>query len=116
MKRTNEEALELFADILEPAAEVLADKELADIIRGGGKPVKAVAVAIRKHKAEIIEILARIDGADPEEYEVNVLVLPVRLINLLNRPEIKELFTLQGQTGDAASSGSATENTGDGAI
>lgn len=116
MNRTNEEALELFADILEPAADVLADKELAAMIRGGGKPIKAVAFAIRNHKAEIIEILARIDGKRPDEYEVNLIALPLRLIRLLNRPEIQELFTLQDQTAAAVYSGPVTENIGDGVV
>lgn len=116
MKKTSEDALDLFADILEPAAEILADDKVAEVIRTGGKPIRAVKYAIKNHKKEVIEILARIDGKDPETYEVNALTLPARLIQLLNKPEIQDLFTLQDQIEDAASSGPATENTGDGVV
>lgn len=115
-KRTNDEALDLFADLLEPAAEIIGDKEVADILKSGDKPIKAIKVAIKKHKSAVVEVLARIDGVEPSKYEVNVLTLPVKLIELLNRPEVQELFTSQGQENAAGSFGSVTENTEDGAI
>ena len=115
MARTNEEQLELFADLLEPAAEIITDKEVSGAIKAGEKPIKAVKLAIKNHKAAVIEMLARIDGVAPDKYHVNVLTLPVKLVNLFNKPEVQELFTLQGQTDGAAASGSATENIEDGA-
>lgn len=115
MQRSNEEELELFADLLEPAAEILSDKEIVTVLQSGEKPIKAVVLAIKHHKSAIIEILARIDGVDPAEYKVNALTLPVKVINLLNHPELQELFTLQGQTSTAESAGSAMESTEDGA-
>lgn len=114
MQRSNEEELDLFADLLEPAAEIIGDKEVADVIRNGGKKITAVALAIKNHKSEVIKILARIDGVPVEEYKVNAITLPIRLINLLNIPEVGELFTGQSRK-SAASSGSATENIKDGA-
>ena len=112
--RTNEDALELFADLLEPAAEIFTDKEVVEILQSGEKPIKAVKIAIKNHKSAVIEMLARIDGIEPEDYKVNIISLPVKLLNLLNKPELQDLFTLQGQEIDVGSSGSATENTKDG--
>ena len=109
-ERTNEEALDLFADLLEPAAEILSDPELSKTLQSSGKAVKAVQLAIKNHKEAVIQILARIDGVNPADYKVNALTLPIKLINLLNRPEVKELFTSQGQNGGNVSSGSATES------
>lgn len=114
--RSNEDALDLFADLLEPVAEILADEELVKTIRSDGKLVTAVKLAIKRHKREVVEILARLEDKAPEEYEVNLLALPVKLLNLLGRPEIKELFISQGQSDDAAPSGSATGNIGDGVL
>lgn len=113
-KRSNEDALELFADLIEPAAEIFADAEVAEIMRSGAL-AKAVKVAIKNHKSAVIEILARIDGVEPKDYQVNVLSLPVKLINLLNKPELQELFTPQGQENAVGSFGSATASTKDGA-
>lgn len=115
MQRTNEEELDLLADLLEPAAEILGDKAVGDVFRTGGKPIVAVKYAIKNHKDAVIEILARIDGVPVKDYKVSAITLPVKLLSLLNRPELKDLFTSAEQMSDAAPSGSATENTEDGA-
>ena len=46
MARTNEEQLELFADLLEPAAEFLADAEFVGMLQSGKAPIKAAAFAL----------------------------------------------------------------------
>ena len=111
--RSNEEALEIFADILEPAGEIIGDDEVKDLLRGSDR-MKAVKVAIKKHKAAIIEILARIDGVEPEEYKIGIFTLPAKVISLLNNEDVQELFIGQGQNGGGASSGSATGTITDG--
>ena len=54
--------------------------------------------------------MATMDGVPVEEYKCNVFTLPVKILELLNDSELIRLFTYQGQTGDANSSGSASEN------
>ena len=115
MQRTNEEELDLFADLLDPAAEILTDEAVRSVFTSGGKPITAIKYAIKNHKAAVLEILARIDGVPVEDYHISALALPVKLLALLNRPELKGLFSSAGQTNDAAPSGSHTENTEDGA-
>lgn len=110
--RSNEESLDLFADLLEPVAEILADAEVKEAFES--KKIRGVKVAIKKHKAEVIQILALVDGIPVEEYKVNVLTLPLKLLELLNKPEVAELFQSQGQMNFAATSGSATETMEDG--
>lgn len=109
-ERTNEESLDLFADLLEPCATILGDKEVTAAFEGGNM-LKAIKTAIKTHKPEMIEILAILDGADPATYRVNPLMIPVRFLKLLNDPAtgdaIKELFTLQSQIETGESSGSA---------
>lgn len=110
---TNEEALDLFADILEPLGEILGDTAVADAFRE--KRIKGVKVAIKAHKKAVIELLALMDGENPESYKVGVWTLPIKLLQLFNQPEFNELFTLQSRTSGGGSSGSATVNTeGDG--
>lgn len=110
LRKANEDALEAFADILEPAGEIIADDEVKSFFRSGDK-MKAVKAAIKGHKSALIEILARLDGCNPNEYKVGVFTLPAKVIGLLNNPEIGQLFTGQGQNVDGEFSGSATETT-----
>lgn len=108
-----EQALDILANILEPAVEIMSDKEVSDALRGkSGKPSKAraIAVAIKKHKSAVISILAATECADPEEYvkTLNVITLPKKALELLNDKDLLDLFRAQSQTEDGTSSGSAT--------
>lgn len=106
-----EEALDLLADLLEPASEIMLDTEFVSLAREG-KTMKAVKVAIKNHKKAVIEILARLDGKEPDDYEVNFFTLPKQVLEIMNDGAIKDLFTSRGQKITNGSSGSATENTG----
>ena len=104
-----EAALDLLADLIEPAGEIMADKEIGDVFKKNR--FKAIGLAIRNHKRSVMQIMATMDGVPVDEYKCNVLTLPVKILELLNDPALVQLFTYQGQTGDAKSSGSASENT-----
>lgn len=106
-----EAALELLADMIEPAGEIMSDKEIGDVFKENR--FKAIGMAIKNHKKAVMQIMATIDGVPVEEYKCNVFTLPAKILELLNDPDIIQLFTFQGQTGDANSSGSASENIGD---
>jgi len=114
MDRTNEECLDLFADLIEPCAEILGDPEVRAAFETN--KLKAVKAAIKNHKKAVIEILALVDGADPATYKVGVLTLPLKVLELLNKPEVVDLFQSQAQMKTAAGSGSATANTRGGAV
>lgn len=104
-----EKALELLADLIEPAGEIMVDKEIGEVFKKNR--FKAIGLAIKKHKKAVIQILATMDGVTVEEYNCNVFTLPIKILELLNDPDLVRLFTYQGQTGDAISSGSVSENT-----
>ena len=106
-----EEALELLAELIEPAMEIMTDADVVKNSRAGAMP-KAIAAALRNHKQAVLNFMAAIERKDPKEYaeEVNLLTLPKQLLEILNDPEAVALFTSQGQT-ETASSGSASENT-----
>ena len=106
-----EAALDLLADLIEPAGEIMSDKQIGDIFKENR--FKAIGLAIKNHKRAVMQILATMDGVPVEEYKCNVFSLPVKILELLNDPEMIQLFQYQGQTGDANSSGSASENTED---
>ena len=102
-----EAALDALADLIEPATEIMTDVHFVKCIKDNNR-VKAVKLAIKNHKKAIITILAVLDGKKPEEYEVNILTLPSKLMELANDPDVVSLFQLQGTV---TSSGSAMENT-----
>ena len=104
-----EAALELLADLIEPASEIMSDKEIGDVFKQNR--FKAIGLAIKNHKKAVMQILATMDGVPVDDYKCNVFSLPVKILELLNDPALVQLFTFQGQTGDANSSGSASENT-----
>ena len=104
-----EAALDLLADLIEPAGEIMSDKEIGEVFKKNR--LKAIGLAIKNHKKAVLKIMATMDGVPVEEYKCNVFTLPFKLLELLNEPDLIQLFTYQGQTGDAISSGSASENT-----
>lgn len=106
-----EQALDILADIVEPAAAIFADKEIKDIYESGQPKLKLVKVIIKRHKPEVMQILAALDGEDPETYSPGLFTLPLRLIEILNDPELASFFEQQSQIATVESSGSATGGT-----
>ena len=102
-------ALDLIADIIEPATEILADPAIKEAF--SHSKMAAIKVAIKNHKSAIKEIIARLDGKAPDECHFTALSLPVKLLTLLNDPELQQLFTLSGQTEGENACSSASENT-----
>ena len=107
-----EEAIELWADLLEPIALILADKEIKNSYQSGEPKLLIAKKIINLHKAEAVSILTRIDPTP-----INGLNLITRLLNILSEieetDELKDFF----DTGEQAktekeSSGSVTANTG----
>lgn len=111
-ERNNEDRLDLLAEMMDPALEILQDEELRKIINSGEAPLKALKPAIKNHKQAFITILATLEEKDPKEYRVPAPgVFFLKVMALFTRPEIQALFTLQGPKKESKSSGSATENT-----
>ena len=104
-----EKAIEVLADLMEPAAEIMADEEVVKLARSGQK-IKGISTALRKHKKACLTILALTEGENPETYSPSLLAIPKKALELLNDPELMSLFSSQSQK-EQTSSGSAMENT-----
>lgn len=117
--RSNEDKLELFADVLEPFAALLADGEVMGVLNRNEPIIRAVSLAIKRHKAEVTEIFARLEGVEPEEYDFNPMRVTFKALQFFGRSDVqqmvRELFTSPEQNDAGASSGAATENIEDGA-
>lgn len=104
-----EDALDLIADILEPSMEIIGDPEIKETARSKDKNLmQIVKIILKKHKKSILEIMARIDGEDPDEYNPTFFELPKKILELLNDESLIDLFTSQGQKEVVPLSGSAT--------
>lgn len=106
-----EEALDLLADLIEPAGEIFGDSEFVKLIQSDAPKTTIVKALLKRHKKSVIEILAAIDGVPAEDYSCNVLTLPLKVLEVINDKDLISLFQSQGQTMGAMSSGSATANT-----
>lgn len=105
----DEEALDLLADLLEPAETIFSDK---DVQSANSKSMwKAVKVAIKKHKKEVMEIMATLDGVPVEDLHINVLSLPIKVMEVISDKDLVNFFVSQSQNMESTSSGSVTENT-----
>lgn len=107
----NEEALDLLADIIEPAARIMGDKNV-EMMTKSKKPALVIAgYALKNHKDSVIEIVAALHREDPTKVRFNTASLLKDLLDILNDRELLDLFTSQGQTTEGEPSGSATVNT-----
>lgn len=107
-----EEAIEVIAQIIEPATEIMTDAEFRDLARSKNI-AKAASVALAKHKRATLDILAALDREDPETYNPSLLSIPKKLLELFNDPELMSLFTSSDQIAAIPSSGPRSENTED---
>lgn len=99
MNKNSEMALDTFADILIPLSNIMSDTGIREVYRDkeNGGMIAAVRAAIKTHKKDVIEVLATLDGVPVDEYEVSVMSLPVKVLKILNDPEVQRAFPGQGQ-------------------
>ena len=87
-----DEALDALAELIEPATEIMSDKALAEAFRSKDR-IKAVKMIITDHKKSITQILAILDGEDPATYKPKLVTLPIKILEVLNDPDLEELFS-----------------------
>lgn len=103
-------ALDLVADLIEPIGRICANPKFS-MDMGKGLLLLAVKDALKSNKKDVVEVLARVEGVEPEEYHCTVVSLFTGLLSLLSNPELLGFFGLQVQSKDAPGSGLATEST-----
>lgn len=106
----NEAAIDLLADIIEPAALIMADPQVQKMNSNGSPKVMMVTEILRNHKKEAIQIVSALHGAKPGEYRFNIISLIKDVLDILNDPDLQSVFTSQGQSTENVPSGSATES------
>ena len=105
----NEDAIEVIADILEPLSVIFTDEEIKK--EKNKNRMKAVSMALKKYKKEVIQILARIDDVPVDKYECNALTLPMKVLEVMNDKEAQDFLESLGAMGDQSSFGDVMANT-----
>ena len=104
------EAIDLWADLLDPLSDILTDEKIRKVVQSGKSKMDIVKEILKRHKKQATEILLRIDNTP-----IDGLNIIVRLVDLVTdigeNEEIRGFFGYaeQDQTEDE-SSGSPTEN------
>lgn len=108
-------AIDVIADILDPVAVMLADKEVEKTIKSKVPVIVKAQVILKRQKKAILEILAILNQVDPKEFNPSLIELPVMLMSVIQdieaHPELKILFQSQGQMTTSVSSGAVMEPT-----
>ena len=103
-------ALAVLADLIDPVSEIIKDENFKALLKTKEK-ASIAKYLLTNHDKNVIKILALVNNEDPETYEPNLLSLPLMLLDLMNDPDVINLFGSQDQTTEFASSGPAMENT-----
>ena len=104
-----EEALELMADIVEPASQIINDPKTKELRADRPKLIQHVLKDHAKETLKIYELLYKEDGD-----KATPISLLNMVVDILADPDLQSLFTSQGQKSAETPSGSVTENTKDG--
>ena len=108
---TGEEAITLWADLMDKFTEILSDTEVADTFRKKTPALLKARVIMKNKPKEAGELLLRIDPAPLNG--ANVITRLVAIINeIIHDPEMAVFFeSASVRKNSETSSGSATENT-----
>lgn len=86
-----EEALDVIAEIIEPAAEIFTDENVKKALKSESR-IKAAKIILKDHKKAILALMAALEETPVEEYKPTLLALPALIIGVLNDPELQSLF------------------------
>lgn len=104
-----DDAFDLVADMLEPAAEIMSDKKVKTAYYTKNT-ASAVKVAIKGHKDAVRLILALLNEEDTKTYDPSVADIIKGAIEIFNDKALQDLFTLPDQKPEEDTSGSASES------
>lgn len=98
-----EEAIDFWADMIDPIASIMADKDIAEGWRSGKPKVIVAKDVLKNHKGEATEILLKIDPTPLNA--INIITRVVTIITEIeDSEELKDFFqSAEVKTEDASS-------------
>ena len=103
----DEEAIELWCDLIEPMTNILGDPKTAKVMRSKKPPLIVAKTILVAHKDDAIAIMLRIDPTPIDG--INILTRLVSVVlEFMNNPDLKDFFGSAGQAKmESESSGNA---------
>ncbi len=107
-----EEALDLLVNIMEPVTIIFADKAVRDAYKSQPK-LQLVKTVVKSHRAEVLEIMAMLNGMSADEYKAAITIpgLIRQVLELINDKELQSFLESQAAETESIASGLPTENT-----
>nr|DAM12471.1 MAG TPA: hypothetical protein [Caudoviricetes sp.] len=107
-----EEALDLLVNIMEPVTIIFADKAVRDAYKSQPK-LQLVKTVVKSHMAEVLEIMAMLNGMSADEYKAAITIpgLIRQVLELINDKELQSFLESQAAETESTASGLPTENT-----
>lgn len=107
----DEEALDVLADLVEPATRIFSNKTLLQAINNGKNKLELAKIAIKANKKEVLEMLTILSGQPKEEFHCNIPNILKQFTELVGDKELLDFFSSVGQMGEVLESKSVSENT-----
>ena len=85
-----EEAIELWADILEPLNAIFTDNEFAEAVRSGKSKMELAKLLLKNHAKETEEVLLRIDNEPIDG--LSILIRVIALLAEIGQNEYAKTF------------------------
>lgn len=105
----DEKAVVVVAQLLEPIIAIVTNPENGKF-KDEQNGFKMFSGFLTNSPRAMMQIFAILSEQDVETYHCDGVEVTKNLMTLVSDSRLIELFTSQGQTGDATSSGSASEN------
>ena len=103
------DAVELWADLIDPIINIVGDPEIQPLIRSQQPPLKIAQAVIKKYAEPACEILLRIDPTPIDGLNVITRLVDV-MTEVMENPTVRSFFpSVAGGKKEETPSGSATE-------
>jgi hypothetical protein len=95
----DDEAMDVLAEILEPASNLIGNPNFKTAIRGDKEKgikknrLQAVKIAIKENREDIVKIMAILNEKPVEEFHYNLLTLPKMMLEIFNDKELIDFFS-----------------------
>ena len=87
-----EEALDVLAETIEPAAEIFTDENVKNALKVANNKAKAAKIILKDHNKAVLTLMAELEGVPVEEYQTTLFAIPSLILGVLNDPELNSLF------------------------
>ena len=107
----DEEALDVLADLVEPATNIFSNKKLLTAIKNGRNKLELSKIAIKENKKDVLQILAILSGQPVETFHCNIPSILSQITDIIGDKELLDFFASVEQIKETLSSSSASEST-----